>query len=363
MSTPAVFKSPWPQAIAPTPLSEIKDGAWNLTTSLNGSTLIHDKLASQINPAVGLDPARVEEWGKLRAELSNHAIITPFDTADGVRLEGAFFPGDCTQAILFALGAGGCFEAVANPDDPAHDFVRFFREDVGSAYSVFVINTRGIHSNTLPSIQGCALDYYAAWSFLESKGLSVLPWGHSLGFRYVVQAAAWKQMENPQEKINIVSDRSFDSIANEAKCALGKGVKGNAAGLLMQYAGWGGGIQKEWNSLKGKKLILVAPQETTVPYEASLYKRIQANVGCSNAAVIKLRGIDRPHVRSFSKEETEAILTEVLPMLDSSLKPSKHPLKKAVVYKPKPQVLDDRAVLLIVMVVGVVLSVMAPHQK
>ena len=175
--------------------------------------------------------------------------------------------------------------------------------------NILVINTRGIeHSGNTPSVQGCALDYYTAWNYLESKGLQVLPWGHSLGFRYVVDAAAWKQQENPDKNISIVSDRSFDDISNEGKQSMGGGMIGFTVGMVMQYAGLGGNIQSAWNSLKGKKLILVAPEDKTVPYRtASFHKRIKENPVHTDATVIKLRGAENPHTRIYNEEEAKAI--------------------------------------------------------
>ena len=273
MSACEIFRSQWPQCLQPNFCSQMKGIAWDAITTVSGSTFLHNKLASIVNPAIVADPTKTAELGKLRFQLLKpdgefQAELVQMTAPDGTPIEGAFFPGSSNQAILFALGSGGRFELIANPQDAAHHFIKFFREKLD--VNVLVINTRGIGDGNTASIHGSALDYYAAWDFLESKGLNVLPWGHSLGFRYVVQAAAWKQSDHPMAKINIVSDRSFDDIGNEAKQLTG-GVAGSAVGVLAKYAGWGGDVQEPWNSLKGKKLILVAPSDKTVPYHTASF--------------------------------------------------------------------------------------------
>ena len=97
-------------------------------------------------------------------------------------------------------------------------------------------------------------------------------------------------------------------------------MQGSIVGGLARYAGWGGDVQEQWNSLQGKKLILVAPEETTIPYKtASLYKRIQANPVHTDAAVIKLRGTNNPHTRIYTDEEAQTLLAEVNFMLGRSV--------------------------------------------
>jgi len=304
------FSSPWPPSLAPTYLSQAKDTVWGAITTLTGSNFLHNTLASAINPVT---KGSTDELDRLRSQLFNPqgefaAEPVTLRAADGAFIKGAFFPGSSDRAILFALGAYGRYEAVANPEDAAYHFVNFFRTRLGDGMNVLVINTRGIDNDMhSPSIRGCSLDYHAAWSFLESKGLKVLPWGHSLGGRYVVEAAAWKQQEHPTKKICLVSDRSFDDIGNEAKQAFGGGVKGNAVGALMRYSGWSGNVLGSWQRLQGSKLLIVAPEDKTVPYRtASLYKRLRVHLG-EETTVVKLRGTDNPHTRIYNNEEERAI--------------------------------------------------------
>lgn len=318
MSVKSVFQSPLPQQLSGGPST-----AWNTFTCLIGSNFLHDKLAPIVNPAVAKDPVKSAELDLLRAKLfapdgEFKAELVNFKSADGADIEGALFAGTSKKAILFGLGSGGRYEAVADPNDAAHDFVKFFRTQLNEGMNVLVINTRGIeHSTHTPSLEGSALDYYSAWNFLESKGLQVLPWGHSLGFRYVVPAAAWKQYENPDKNIGCVSDRSFDDIATEGKEIMGGGVLGTVAGLFLRYSGWGGAAQDPWNSLKGRGLILVAPEDTTVPYStASFYKKTKANPSHTEFTVIKLRGKNNPHKRIYNEEEGRAISAVVTKMFE-----------------------------------------------
>ncbi len=280
--------------------------AWNAFTTVTGSNKLHDILAPMINSALEKDPNKTAELNQLRQQLVNSEYkgeLVKMKAGDGTLLEGVFFPGTSNRAILFALGAGGRYEAVANPQDAAHDFVQFFREHLGNS-NILVINTRGIeNSEGAPSVQGCALDYYTAWNYLESKNLNVVPWGHSLGYRYVVKAASWKQQENGDKKVGIVCDRGIDDIATEAKEMMGGGAAGTGAKWAMQYAGWSGSAQEDWNSLKGRKLVLYAPEDTTVPYAASFYKKVDTTPVDPNTTVIKLLGKENPHKRIYTKEE------------------------------------------------------------
>jgi hypothetical protein len=357
------FQSKLPKSLEPDAYSETFQATWNFCTTVSGSTFLHNMLASTINPATAQDPEKKIKLDQFRVELFDSngkykAEQVKLLAADGNYVEGAFFPGTSRDVILFALGAGGCYEATANPEDAAHDFVQFFREKIGGGINVLVINTRGIcNSGNGPSVQGSALDYYAAWNYLEAKGLTVLPWGHSLGFRYVVEAAAWKQEESPEIKINIVSDRSFDDLATEVQEYLG-GKKGVIAGGIARYAGYGGNIQEQWNSLKGKKLILVAPQDPIVPYQtASFFKGIQGNPVHTDATVIKLRGEEKVHTRIYNAEEEQAILAELNLMLrrtNESGLPKEEGLAKPLKTKPKEQtLLDNKALISVVTVVGV----------
>ena len=304
----AVFSSSLPKHFPSSPT--IGDQAWNVFTTATGSNKLHEFLAPMINPALAKDPNKKEELDQLRQQLVSSEYkgeLVKMKAGDGTLLEGVFFPGTSDRAILFALGSGGRYEAVANPQNAAHDFVKFFRENLGNS-NILVINTRGIeNSEGAPSMQGCALDYYTAWNYLESKNLKVVPWGHSLGYRYVVKAASWKQQENLDKKVSIVSDRGIDDIATEANAMQGGGVVGAAAGLAMGYAGWSGSSQEEWNSLKGKKLVLYAPDDKTVPYDASLFKKV--NASDPNTTVIKLLGKDNAHKRIYTQEEGDQIAT------------------------------------------------------
>lgn len=263
---------------------------------------------------------------------------------------------------MFAVGAGGSYEAIANPKDAAHQFVKFFREKLGKEVNLLVINTRGIgDSGGAPSLHGAALDYYTAWNFLESKGIdTVLPWGHSLGFRYIVQAASWKQEETLQ-KINIVSDRSFDDIGKEAGQLMGAGIKGKIVDGVMQYAGWGGSAQEYWNKLQGKKIILVCRDDTVVPYSASFYKRIQANsvAAKGNTTVIKLKaGEDDSHTRIYTHVEMKAIIELVGPILAKpSISDGSIRLAKPHHYKTEDESIQNKkkvAFILGVLLIGVI---------
>ncbi len=134
MSTAKIFTSQWPKSLLPTTYSEPKKSAWNLITSFSGANYIHNKLAPSINPAIVKDPAKAAEWDALRVELFRSdgqykAQLIQLNAPDGTLLKGAFFKGTSNKAILFALGAGGRFESIANTKDAAHVLSNFFGEN------------------------------------------------------------------------------------------------------------------------------------------------------------------------------------------------------------------------------------------
>lgn len=321
MAIPQIYRSQWPQHLRPTAYTPMTNFLWNALLVVSGSAFTNETLTGMINSATIKDRQKLDALVPLRSKLSDpdgqyRAEIVQMQAPDEVVIEGAFFSNSSKNAILFALGAGGCYESIANPEDAAHDFVKFFQQGLDANLNILVINTRGIGRSTgTASIQGAALDYYTAWNYLESKGLHVLPWGHSLGFRYIVVTAAWKQKEYPDEKISIVSDRSFDDIANLAKESKGGGFMGTAAGLLTQHAGWGGNIEECWNSLKGKKLIMVAPNDPIIPYaKASFFQRTLAKPTDNHPTVILLNGTERAHTRIYNEEEKQKILEAINPV-------------------------------------------------
>lgn len=349
MSTSSFFVSYYPKSIEPrsTIFDCLKKGVTQILSHASGRVFLRGKLAPLINSALDKNSETQKKLHDLRTKLFDpksqyKAEKVQMYAPDETYIEGALFPADSKKAILFAMGSGGFYESIANPADAAHHFVKFFRTSFGEDINVLVINPRGVGaSDGTASIQDSALDYYTAWNFLEARGIkTVIPWGHSLGFRYIVQSAAWKQ-EETSAKISIVSDRSFDDIGREAGELMGAGVKGAVVNGILQYAGWGGKAQDCWNKLNGKKLIIVAPEDNMVPYGASFYKTIQQHLPSSDgtSSVIKLRGAeDAPHTRIYSSEESTAIIREVRTLLGMPTeKLTKGIEAKAITYKPRKQ--------------------------
>lgn len=299
-----LFQSSWPGELKPNALTPI-------CQALNIITLrptLHHFLAQTIHPATKKDQGS----SKLRATLIDEkgdyrAKLVSFKAADATLLEGVLFDASTNKAILFAPQEGERYESIANPKTATHHFIDFFRKSFPK-YTILVINPRGIgKSQGVPSDQGFSLDYYAAWNFLESLGYTdIIGWGHSLGGKYLLSVAAWKQSENHKKEFPLIADRSFDNIAIAMQGKTDSPVWKIGAKLLYSYAGWGKNGQQAWHQLKGRKLIIHVDAETSVPKSASLLARVRSQ---AQGFVMELDNtLQEPHTRPYNQKEQETLV-------------------------------------------------------
>lgn len=312
----SIFQSPWPQSLKHNPYVQIASDVFNTVTL---RTSLHKLLAQKINPATKKDPVAEKHYSNLRSQLVNpqgkyKAELLHFKAADGTLLEGILIPSSTpsNKVILFAPAEGGRYESIVDVQQATHHFITFFQEAFTDR-AIFVMNTRGVGNSTgYGSLEGSTLDYYGAWSFLEREGFKeILPWGHSLGAKYLLSAAAWKQKENPKQKINFIADRSFDNITLAIEHQMNPKIIGLFTKTVYKYALWGGDTQKEWKSLKGKKLILHVATDEIIKPPISLYERSRSNLipdlGISYELTLNPEMKD-PHARAYSTEEQKTLM-------------------------------------------------------
>ena len=186
-----LFQSPWPRELQDSSYTQI---GWKVFNTATLRTPLHHLLAQKINPATKKEPLVENNYSNLRSQLTKpkgdyKATLVQFKAADGTVLEGVLIPASLPgkKVILFAPGEEERYESIAQSKKSAHHFIAFFKQAF-TDHAILIINTRGIgNSKGKASLEGSSLDYYAAWSFLEKQGFEkILPWGHSLGGKYLL---------------------------------------------------------------------------------------------------------------------------------------------------------------------------------
>jgi acetyl esterase/lipase len=282
----------------------------NIVDWATGRDYLETNLASLVNGAVAADP---QEMSRLREKLFNnqHVKRVKVPSQNGLTLDGVLFKSEqpTKGVIFFALGSGGYYEKIADPQDPASRFVDFFRSSVGKDIDVLAVNYGRVgESRGTPSYEEWVLDIRAGIQYLLNAGYDsqhLLVYGHSLGAWLAVDAV--KDLSDNGVKIPIASDRSFSNLSDEIFHYFGGKAKGYSAYACATYAKWNANIEKNWESLD-KSLVIYSPSDCTVPYVASLFGGLQSkgyfkNPASDDEGCFVFRGGTDVHTRAFTEEE------------------------------------------------------------
>lgn len=254
---------------------------------------------------------RDAEGKKLLSDHGGHSLT--LTTPDGVKLDGAFFPGKIKdKVIIFAKGNTGQWE----------NHTQKLAELLKLNTSLLMVNPRGVGKNKgHRSEEGYALDIYTAYDFLirEKKfdPNEIVLVGFSMGGGYGTCGAAITQDQYPEKEIKVMNINSFSDLQTEVETMLqGRGLLKFIGRIAAQVLRLELHPKKAWDKLKGEKWIIYNPKDEIIPKPASLYRAVKSKpVGTTK--VIKLHGTDTSHEhhRPFYEDEIEAMHTALLSML------------------------------------------------
>ena len=136
---------------------------------------------------------------------------------------------------------------------------------------LLLFNYRGVNkSEGHPTTQGLIKDLNSAIDYVKNglgykdKNISVL--GQSLGGAIAIKALS----ERKDCKITLVNDRSFSSISNVIEnMKIYRIVKGIFK-ILVKISGWNLDVTKDFENLKGKKIILKANNDDMMGEKGAL---------------------------------------------------------------------------------------------
>ena len=204
-------------------------------------------------------------------------------------------------------GSGSSYESIANHDDIASKYVDFFKSHVGNDIDILMINSRGIgESSGTPSYEGWVKDIFNGLNELTQRGYDLkntLLYGYSIG-AWISADAAHGFCKDLEEKVAIVSDRSFSNFADVAYHYLGGGIKCYAAYVLATCGKWNANVEKNWLAVSSKSLVVYADEDMVVLPAASLFKSLQKKgLFDTPERHFILKGGKYAHSRPFTTDE------------------------------------------------------------
>lgn len=223
-------------------------------------------------------------------------------TPDGILLNGMHVPGKSSNAtvasnaptVIYFNGNGEHYEYQSlhligeiksenkTDEESSQENIKFsdnvsnLSELVNRGYNVVLFNYRGVSkSQGHATRDGLILDgesiYQFVRYFLGVADENILLFGHSLGGAIAAEIAA----RHPG--VMLCSERSFASLEKEVKVLFGKVAPwfGNLVAKLVAGLGWHFDSLSSWEKVKGRKWIAYHPEDTIIPYAASLYYNLQ----------------------------------------------------------------------------------------
>lgn len=277
-SSNALFQAKWPEEMKP---NKTYRYAWNFFSLILPPILfarmvaygLRKFTANYIIPAADkteTPPELVKIWKeKLITECGGKRFS--FLAPDGVKLDGMMFEGrHSDKAIIYSPGMGGMYA-------DSYEKIKFLRE---TGATVLVFDRRGVgDSEGSIDPEGLALDVYSIWEYAYAK-LRIHPentvgYGYSMGGCDINRGAALMQKKYRSSQINVVNERSFASLSSTTKIVLGRGWIGKFFAGFICAIGWQMDSKKAWDSLRGRKCIILHKLDKTIPYDASLYRAVK----------------------------------------------------------------------------------------
>jgi len=292
---------------------------WSVCNYVSLSNFLHDKVISQMNPAVQEDKLALSQLKKNLTNFQENYEIIQFLSPQGVQIECIFFPArnesaDQKNAIIFAMGSGGSYEKIADPNDAGAKFAHFFRDNFGDEAALMIINYEGIgESKGSPSIDNWGLDLYSAYDFLKAKGFDyVVLYGHSLGGHLVLKAS-----ESISSKYNTappaVLDRSFPDIQQFFHHYFGGGAMGSVAQGITVYTG----LNSTVAPLNGQRVFLInAIDDPTVNPSAGMCSMFASGDNVQTMQITGGDGVFSSHTRLFNKFEEKEVINFIKSSFD-----------------------------------------------
>lgn len=326
-ANPITYQARWPDRLNPELKSlstKVMEFFWKVISIILfpifliklGLSMIRWHVYSRaVIPGHADDPG-TEQCARAKLQGLGGETIT-ITTPDGVKLHGAFFPGDSNEkAIIYGFGNGVRWETV--------DYY-LIESFLACGASVLMVNPRSVgHSDRVtPDEESLALDIFSAEDFLRAKGYQkTLFMGQSMGGAYTTLGAAMVQEQYPDEKISAINIRSFSKLSIEVRELLKARVPHDAYCGFGKYAYWfaekgihliGGelDIASAFEKLKGEKHLIWVESDDVIPYAAQMHP-----MNLHTDAYQLNDSYPYPHNRYFDYEETVDFLNKVCEILD-----------------------------------------------
>ncbi len=255
------------------------------------------------------------ELSTLRSQLINSPKNrhVQFHTSDGVLIDGMMFNAGRKKVILFIPGIGSFYERIGDFGSVSYRFYTFFNQHFPD-HSLLSFNNRGIgESDGHLNLEHCPRDTIAAYSYLQNVcGYdldAILLYTHSLGGLHATQGAGAIQQQFPQAALSAVSDRSFGQLASLVRAFFKNSLFGKISAGLVSKLGMNLSAQTAWETLKGRKVVIVSKYDRAIPYEKSAFCH-----AIQSGTVIYLEGSQKEidhHTRSFSRREAQQIVLSI----------------------------------------------------
>ncbi|MBS3903842.1 MAG: hypothetical protein KGZ39_00765 [Simkania sp.] len=261
-------------------------------------------------------------------------------TRDHALINGMHFAGSLNKGIIFLHGNGNFYEtSIARPLSWIQDLGQTSADGKIFHPHLLVFNPRGTgKSEGITHPDNVAEDLLAAFMYLVYEH-SVDPnhiviAGHSMGAFFSALGADLIQQTFPDNKINLLSDRSFSGINSRVDLRIkqakhSKIVHSIFCSTLHRLTAW-----SHWNKnplgalerLKGRVCVVYHKNDAVIPYDTSLHQALLRTHRTRSYSCLSLKETEnvselssRAHNREFSDEEHTKVIDEMKKMLQLPL--------------------------------------------
>ena len=217
---------------------------------------------------------RLTGWDQAREKFlkENNAEQITARTADGIDLDllsiKANEPAEDQKWIVYFLGNSSCYEKKLR-------LLKEISQQTGA--NLLTGNYRGVmrSKGRAKSSKDLIMDGETMVQYLLRKGVApenILIHGMSLGGAVAAQVAALHQKKG--HEMHLCAERSFSSVKDLAKSRFGWPL-GILAGKLADAADWQFNSLKSYQQIRGNKFTIYTREDSTIKYDASLYKKLK----------------------------------------------------------------------------------------
>lgn len=242
-------------------------------------------------------------------------------TPDGAQLDGIFIQRNREPDALTLIrceGMGECYEETYDQIDQMYDM----KDESGNLLNLILFNYRGVNRSQgkitpeTPPLDAFFIAQFAQQGLHIDKSRTITH-GFSLGGGPAAYAASqYQDADCPLSGMHSWNDRSYFTLPDAAEGRFSNCCMKKIAKLFAIFAGWNWDTQEWWGKIQANKWISYHPNDSDIPFEATLANHYITNPTLQGfGAIIPLSadndGDETPHMRPLKNAEKDLIEEQI----------------------------------------------------